>query len=113
MARYLARRLLAIVPTLLTMTLITFVVMHAIPGSPFDPAAFGGNDLPPQVLATIEAKYGLDRPLPAQYLSFIAGLLLLAARATDGAGNIQPAGVPFNQKGYLMNAIDSVAVLIK
>src|SRR3954447_903805 len=75
MGGYLLRRLLAIIPTLLAMTLITFAVMHAIPGSPFDPAAFGGNDLPPEVLATIEAKYGLDRPLPAQYLSFLGGLL--------------------------------------
>ncbi|HEU5098663.1 MAG TPA: hypothetical protein VFU22_06580 [Roseiflexaceae bacterium] len=46
MAHYLLRRLLAIIPTLLAMTLITFTVMHAIPGSPFDPAIFGGNDLP-------------------------------------------------------------------
>lgn len=75
MGRYVLRRLLALVPTLLAMTLITFVVMHAIPGSPFDPAAFGGNDLPPEVIARIEARYGLDRPLPEQYLRFVAGML--------------------------------------
>lgn len=75
MGRYLAGRLLAIIPTLIAMTLITFLVMHAIPGSPFDPAAFGGNDLPPEVIAQIEAKYGLDRPLPEQYLRFITGVL--------------------------------------
>jgi ABC-type dipeptide/oligopeptide/nickel transport system permease component len=73
MGIFLIRRLLAIIPTLLAMTLITFVVMHSIPGSPFDPAAFGGNDLPPEALANIEAKYGLDRSLPEQYISFIWG----------------------------------------
>jgi ABC-type dipeptide/oligopeptide/nickel transport system permease component len=75
MAAYLARRVLALIPTLLAMTLITFVVMHAIPGSPFDPAAFGGNDLPPEVIAQIEARYGLDKSLPEQYVRFIANAL--------------------------------------
>ncbi len=56
MGTYLLQRLLAIIPTLLAMTLITFVVMHAIPGSPFDPAVLGGNDLPPEVIATIEGQ---------------------------------------------------------
>jgi DMSO/TMAO reductase YedYZ molybdopterin-dependent catalytic subunit len=37
----------------------------------------------------------------------------LASRATDLAGNIQPWDVPFNQKGYLMNAIESVAVSVE
>jgi ABC-type dipeptide/oligopeptide/nickel transport system permease component len=47
--------------------------MHAIPGSPFDPAAFGGNDLPPEVIAQIEARYGLDESLPQQYFNFVLG----------------------------------------
>jgi hypothetical protein len=42
-----------------------------------------------------------------------AGEHLLASRATDLAGNIQPAEVPFNQKGYLMNAIETVPVLVE
>lgn len=75
MSAYLLRRMLAIIPTLLAMTLITFLVMHAIPGSPFDPAAFGGNGLPPEVIAQIEARYGLNQPLPEQYLHFLGGLL--------------------------------------
>ncbi|NTU86232.1 MAG: ABC transporter permease, partial [Chloroflexales bacterium] len=75
MGRYLIRRLLAIIPTLLAMTLITFVVMHTIPGSPFDPSAFGGVGIPPEVIAQIEARYGLDRPLPEQYLRFVANAL--------------------------------------
>jgi DMSO/TMAO reductase YedYZ molybdopterin-dependent catalytic subunit len=38
---------------------------------------------------------------------------LLASRATDLVGNIQPADVPFNQKGYLMNAIETVPVSVE
>jgi ABC-type dipeptide/oligopeptide/nickel transport system permease component len=66
---------LTIVPTVLMMTLVVFVIMQAIPGSPFDPAAYGGNDIDPAALAVIEAKYGLDKSLPEQYLSFVAGAL--------------------------------------
>jgi DMSO/TMAO reductase YedYZ molybdopterin-dependent catalytic subunit len=40
------------------------------------------------------------------------GDYLLASRATDLAGNVQPMDVPFNQKGYLMNAIELVRVQI-
>jgi DMSO/TMAO reductase YedYZ molybdopterin-dependent catalytic subunit len=42
-----------------------------------------------------------------------AGEHLLASRATDLAGNIQPADVPFNQKGYLMNAIETVPMSVE
>jgi hypothetical protein len=41
------------------------------------------------------------------------GQHMLAARATDCAGNIQPTQVAFNQKGYLMNAIDHMAVMVE
>jgi ABC-type dipeptide/oligopeptide/nickel transport system permease component len=75
MIRYLLQRALGIIPTLIAMTLITFVTMHAIPGSPFDPAAVAGSSLPPEVIAQIEARYGLDRSLPEQYLHFLARLL--------------------------------------
>jgi DMSO/TMAO reductase YedYZ molybdopterin-dependent catalytic subunit len=40
------------------------------------------------------------------------GDYLLASRATDLAGNVQPIDVPFNQKGYLMNAIEFVPVQV-
>jgi len=75
MTNYLLRRALGIIPTMIVITLITFAAMHAIPGSPFDPAAMGGNSLPPEVIAQIEARYGLDKSLPEQYLRFVGNLL--------------------------------------
>ncbi len=42
MVPYLIRRLLWLVPTLLAMALVTFLVMHATPGSPLEPE--GGNN---------------------------------------------------------------------
>jgi DMSO/TMAO reductase YedYZ molybdopterin-dependent catalytic subunit len=61
----------------------------------------------------------LDDLGPCSWRQFIwhweaaAGEHLLASRATDLAGNIQPADVPFNQKGYLMNAIETVPVSVE
>lgn len=40
------------------------------------------------------------------------GRHMLHARATDAEGNVQPARVPFNRQGYLMNAIDCVPVIV-
>ena len=48
MFRYAAVRVLWLVPTLLAMALVTFLVMHATPGSPLDPVAEDANPLPPE-----------------------------------------------------------------
>jgi len=68
---YIVARLLWLVPTLLAMALVTFLVMHATPGSPLDPVAEGANPLSPEAQKNLAAHYGLDRPLPEQFLIFI------------------------------------------
>jgi peptide/nickel transport system permease protein len=45
------------------MALVTFLVMHATPGSPLDPVAEGANPLPPEAQKNLAAAYGLDKPL--------------------------------------------------
>jgi ABC-type dipeptide/oligopeptide/nickel transport system permease component len=69
---YAVRRLLWLVPTLLAMALVTFLVMHATPGSPLDPVAEGANPLSPEAQKHLAAEYGLDRPLPEQFAIFVA-----------------------------------------
>jgi oligopeptide transport system permease protein len=71
MIRFLLRRLLVAIPTLLLVITAAFFMMRAAPGGPFD----SNRRLPPQVLANVEAKYGLDRPLGVQYLSYLGGVL--------------------------------------
>src|SRR6266545_4270012 len=68
-------RLLWLVPTLLAMALVTFLVMHATPGSPLDPIAEGANPLSPEAQKNLAAHYGLDRPLPQQFLIFVGNAL--------------------------------------
>ncbi len=75
MVHYAVARLLWLVPTLLAMALVTFVVMHATPGSPLDPVAEGANPLSPEGQKNLAAHYGLDRPLPEQFVIFVANAL--------------------------------------
>ena len=75
MLSYVVARLLWLVPTLLAMALVTFLVMHATPGSPLDPVAEGANPLSPEAQKNLAAHYGLDRPLPEQFLVFLRNAL--------------------------------------
>jgi ABC-type dipeptide/oligopeptide/nickel transport system permease component len=65
-------RVLWLLPTLLAMALVTFLVMHATPGSPLDPVAEGANPLSPEAQANLARHYGLDRPLHEQFAVFLA-----------------------------------------
>ena len=59
MLKYTFRRVLVAIPTLLILIVASFLLMHAAPGGPFT----SEHTPPPQVLANIEAKYGLNQPL--------------------------------------------------
>ncbi len=71
MVTYAIRRIFWLVPTLLAMALITFLVMHATPGSPLDPVAEGANPLSPEAQRNLAERYGLDRPLHEQFAIFL------------------------------------------
>ena len=71
MFQYIVARALWLVPTLLAMALVTFLVMHATPGSPLDPVAEGANPLSPEAQKNLAEIYGLDKPLPEQFAIFL------------------------------------------
>jgi ABC-type dipeptide/oligopeptide/nickel transport system permease component len=68
---YAISRVLWLIPTLLAMALVTFLVMHATPGSPLDPVAEGANPLSPEAQKNLAQHYGLDKPLYQQFLIFV------------------------------------------
>jgi peptide/nickel transport system permease protein len=82
MSRYIGRRLLMLIPMLIGVSLVVFVLMRLIPG---DVASLilmgpsGESGANPKALAELRHKLGLDRPLPMQYLTWIAGLARLDA----------------------------------
>ena len=67
MASYIIRRLFIAIPTLLILIVFSFLLMEAAPGSPFS----NERGVPPQVLANLEAKYGLDEPLWKRMILYI------------------------------------------
>lgn len=69
---YVLRRLAVAIPTLLVLIVLSFILMHLAPGGPFTQE----RALPPQVLANLNAKYGLDQPLWRQILEYIRGIVL-------------------------------------
>lgn len=75
MGAYAVSRIFWLFPTLLAMALVTFLVMHATPGSPLDPVAEGANPLPPEAQRHLAAAYGLDKPLHQQFLIFVGKAL--------------------------------------
>jgi ABC-type dipeptide/oligopeptide/nickel transport system permease component len=70
--QYAVSRVVWLIPTLLAMALVTFLVMHATPGSPLDPVAEGANPLSPEAQKNLAAAYGLDKPLWEQFVIFVS-----------------------------------------
>jgi oligopeptide transport system permease protein len=68
---YLARRILWIIPVLFAVSIITFFLMHAVPGGPWD----AEKRLPPSVQSRLNAQYGLDKPLYEQYIQWAGGFV--------------------------------------
>lgn len=70
MIRYLFKRLLEVIPTLLGVTIIAFGLIRMIPGDPVL-LMIGERGASPEVMAEMRAAYGLDKPLPVQYLVYL------------------------------------------
>ena len=71
MIRFIIKRLLEAIPTLLVLITISFFMMRFAPGNPFS----SERSLPPEVLANIEAKYGFDKSVIEQYFGYLGNLL--------------------------------------
>jgi peptide/nickel transport system permease protein len=73
MAVYILRRLLAMIPVLILVSLIVFSLVHLTPG---DPAlTILGEEATPENVAALRAKLGLDQPIPIQYLKWLASVV--------------------------------------
>ncbi len=71
--RYFLRRLLRMIPVIVGMTVIVFFMIHLVPG---DPArTLLGPRAPAEVIEAFHQRWGFDRPLHEQFLSFLGGLL--------------------------------------
>jgi peptide/nickel transport system permease protein len=73
-SRYLIRRLLITVPSLLGISLVLFAVLALAPGDPFGEMA-SNPAIPPSVQAALRAKFGLDDPIPVRYMHWLMAML--------------------------------------
>ena len=86
MGRYIARRLLNLIPILLGITLLVFAFLHLIPGDPA--VVMVGERATPEQVAALKERLGLNQPLLLQYLKFLFNLIRL------DLGNSIISGVP-------------------
>src|ERR1051325_10160464 len=71
MLRFIARRILETIPVLVCVATITFFMMKAVPGGPFD----SEKNVPEEIKKQIEAYYGFDQPQWKQYLNYMGNLM--------------------------------------
>ncbi len=71
MAKYIFKRLGMAVLTLWVIITITFILMHSVPGDPFSDEKM----IRPEIMANLEARYGLDQPMIVQYFTYLGNVL--------------------------------------
>ncbi len=69
---YLIRRIILIIPTLIGLSLLTFTIARIVPGDPVGLAA--GPQATEEIKEALRQEFGLDQPLPIQYVNYIGGL---------------------------------------
>ena len=73
MLKFIIRRSLIAIPVIFLMVLVTFVLVQAMPGGPFD--SVGQKAMPEQIRLLLEKRYGLDKPLYEQFFAYVGNLL--------------------------------------
>ena len=74
MFQFILKRLGTVIPTFLGITLLTFTLIHMIPGDPIEIMA-GERGITPERHAMLSAELGLDQPIWKQYISYVAGIM--------------------------------------
>ncbi|MFI7409011.1 ABC transporter permease [Streptomyces sp. NPDC049627] len=82
MGRYVARRLLQMIPVFIGTTLLIFLMVYALPGDPVR-GLFGDKAGSPQVIAALRHEYGLDQPILVQYWNYMKDMVLHADFGTQ------------------------------
>ena len=71
MVKFILKRIGTMIIAMFMIILITFTLMHSIPGGPFT----NTKGVPEEVTQAMEAKYGLDQPMPVQFVKYLGSLL--------------------------------------
>lgn len=85
MGNYIIRRLLYMVVVVLVVSVITFGLMHAVPGGPFTRE----KNLPEETVRVLEERYNLDAPLWRQYVDYVYNVLIPHVTTTPPSNSLQ------------------------
>ncbi len=75
MARYAARRLLVLIPTLIGMSMLIFLMVRLMPGDVVNSLIGTDETISEEEIAALRAQFGLDKPIPVQYLDWLGDIL--------------------------------------
>lgn len=107
MAQYLLRRVIQAIPILIGVSMIVFLIVYASPGDPTD--RFRTPRVPPEQIEALIRSYGLDRPLPEQYLAWVTTFF----RIIDFNGSFNPSEWAMNWPAWGYSFTDGRAVMEK
>ena len=85
MTQYIIRRMFRNAVVILLVALITFMLMHSVPGGPFDKE----KALPKEIIANLNARYHLDEPLPKQFVFYVYDVLIPRLSSTKPGLSLQ------------------------
>ena len=83
MRNFILRRLVYAIPTLIGISIITFVIVRMSPGDPIRLFTFGQRDITGEDIARLRHAYGLDKPIPLQYVDWLIAMVQLGERRAD------------------------------
>jgi peptide/nickel transport system permease protein len=75
--KFILRRLILAIPTLLGITMLTFAIQRAAPGDPVRTFTYAEPDISQEEIARLRSQLGLDKPLPVQYLVWLGRIARL------------------------------------
>ena len=94
MFKFIIKRVFESIPTMLVLITLSFFLMRFAPGNPFSTE----RTLPPEVMANINAKYGLDKPVWEQYTTYLTNII---------QGDLGPS---FKYKDFTVNELVGAAL---
>ncbi|MBK3646701.1 ABC transporter permease [Streptomyces sp. NPDC059690] len=118
MGRYVARRLLQMIPVFIGTTLLIFLMVYALPGDPVR-GLFGDKGGSPQVIAQLRHQYGLDQPILVQYWHYMKNMVLHAdfgtqiasgRPVTDVLGDAFPVTLRLAALAFLIEMVFGIAL---
>jgi peptide/nickel transport system permease protein len=114
MYKYLFSRLMAMIPMLIGITMISFIIIHLAPGSPADLLIQMNPKASPEAKARLRAYYGLDKPLPVQYFYWLKRIAVL-----DFGTSFSPDGRKVSDKIFermpvtvMLNVLSLLLILV-